>query len=66
MADPPFKMSNKEVIVSLIDKKNILKDDGIIVIHATSKDEIAAEIGSLHLIDRRNYGINSLLFFTKK
>ena len=66
MADPPFKMSNKEEIVSLIDKKNILKDDGIIVIHATSKDEIAAEIGSLHLIDRRNYGINSLLFFTKK
>lgn len=66
MADPPFKMSNKEELITIIDKKELLNNDGIIVMHATSKDEFSPEIGNLIQTDYRKYGLNALIFYTHK
>lgn len=66
VADPPFKMENKEEIISVIEKKKLLNPEGILIMHSTSKDIFHDNIGSLIMTDRRNYGINSLVFFKNK
>lgn len=66
MADPPFKMTNKAELVEAIEKSKLLKDDGILIIHAKKNDDFEIEIGDYIQTDRRNYGINALIFYKNK
>ncbi len=62
--DPPFKEDTLNKILNLILSKNILKDDGLIIIHRHIKDKIKI-IDELEIIEDRKYGI-SKIFFCKK
>lgn len=63
MLDPPFKMEDKQSLLELLEQKELLKDDGIIVIHAKYTDSFDAQIGKLAQTDYRRYGINVLVFY---
>ena len=62
--DPPFKEDTLIKILNLILSKNILKDDGLIIIHRHIKDKIKI-IDELEIVEDRKYGI-SRIFFCKK
>ena len=62
--DPPFKEDTLNEILNLILSKNILKDDGLIIIHRHIKDKIKI-IDELEIVEDRKYGI-SRIFFCKK
>ena len=62
--DPPFKEDTLNKILNLILSKNILKDDGLIIIHRHIKDKIKI-IDELEIVEDRKYGI-SRIFFCKK
>ncbi len=62
--DPPFKEDTLNKILNLILRKNILNDDGLIIIHRHIKDKIKL-IDELEIIEDRKYGI-SKIFFCKK
>lgn len=63
MLDPPFKMENKQSLLELLEQKELLKDNGIIVIHAKYTDSFDNQIGKLVQTDYRRYGINVLVFY---
>jgi 16S rRNA (guanine966-N2)-methyltransferase len=62
--DPPFKEDTLNKILNLILSKNILKDNGLIIIHRHIKDKIKI-IDELEIVEDRKYGI-SRIFFCKK
>lgn len=66
MLDPPFKMENKQSLLELLEQKELLKDNGIIVIHAKYTDSFDEQIGKLVQTDYRRYGINVLVFYQWK
>ncbi len=59
--DPPFKENNLEVLLIHIQKKNILKKSGIIIIHRHKK---ANEIlpNSFKIIEEKTYGLSKITF----
>ena len=62
--DPPFKEDTLNKILDLILRKNILNNDGLIIIHRHIKDKIKI-IDELEIVEDRKYGI-SRIFFCKK
>jgi len=66
-ADPPFPKNGKVNLLKLVDGEDILKDNGLFIIHypAEEKFEWPNEQGKLQFIDERKYG-RSLLRFYKK
>lgn len=63
MVDPPFKMEKKEELLKIIEGKDLLKKNGILIIHLPKKEELSENIGKLHNYDIRSYGLNKILFF---
>ena len=59
--DPPFKEKNLEELLYNINKKNILKKDGIIIIHRHKK-EYDSLPDSLKIIDEKIYGLSKITF----
>ncbi len=66
MIDPPYKWDKKEELINLIDQKDLLKQDGFLIIQLPKKYFISEEIGGLEQFDMRNYGLNTLIFYRKK
>ena len=66
MADPPFKWSNKEKLLKLISNKNLLAENGFLVIHLPKKEELSEEIENLIRYDTRTYGLNTIMFYRNK
>jgi 16S rRNA (guanine966-N2)-methyltransferase len=62
--DPPFKENKLIEILNLILNKNILNDDGLIIIHRHIKDKFEI-IDNLEIVENRKYGI-SKIYFVKK
>ena len=59
--DPPFKEKKIKLLVDIIKSKNILKKDGIMIIHRHKKDNI--EISKdFKVFEVRNYGISKIIF----
>ena len=59
--DPPFKDQNLNKLLNNINKKNILKKIGIIIIHRHKKEnDILPE--SLKIIDKKTYGLSKIIF----
>ena len=59
--DPPFKNIDVERLINLIIKKNLLKENGIIVLHRnkTSKENFP---NKFKIIDERIYGLSRIIF----
>ena len=59
--DPPFKSKNIEDLVKLILNKNILKENGIIIIHRNkvTKEKLP---NSFKIIEERIYGLSKITF----
>jgi 16S rRNA (guanine966-N2)-methyltransferase len=65
-ADPPFPFTGRKDILLQIDKRNILKEDGIIIIHHPSTDKWEETVGSFECFDVRIFGGSVLRFFRNK
>ena len=59
--DPPFKDTNMRDLIELIFNKNLLKKDGIIILHRNkvAKDELP---NFFVVLDERIYGISKIIF----
>ncbi len=59
--DPPFKDTNMRKLIELIFNKNLLKKDGIIILHRNkvAKDELP---NFFVVLDERIYGISKIIF----
>jgi 16S rRNA (guanine966-N2)-methyltransferase len=65
MMDPPFKWAHKEELIRIICEKELLNENGFLVIHLAKKEELPEEIGNLKRYDIRKYGVNVLMFYSK-
>ena len=59
--DPPFKDKNLEELLDNINKKNILKKNGIMIIHRHKKENDSLP-DSLKIIDEKIYGLSKITF----
>ncbi len=58
--DPPYKERKVNLLIDKIKESQILKKNGIIILHRHKKDEI--EISeSLNILEARNYGISKVI-----
>ncbi len=64
-ADPPFPFTGRKEVVMQLDRKDLLKDDGIIIMHHPSSDKWEESVGSFECFDVRKYGGSILRFFRK-
>jgi len=64
-ADPPFPFTRRKEIILQIDKKKILADNGIIIIHHPSSEKWENTVGNFDCIDVRKYGGSVIRFFRK-
>jgi len=58
--DPPYKEEKINIIVDNIKNKEILKKDGILIIHRHRKDNNTIS-NKLNILDERNYGISKII-----
>ena len=58
--DPPYKEKKINILIDNIKKKEILSNDGIIIIHRHKKDNIDVS-KNLNILDERNYGISKII-----
>ncbi|MCD6396138.1 MAG: 16S rRNA (guanine(966)-N(2))-methyltransferase RsmD [Spirochaetaceae bacterium] len=65
-ADPPFPFSGRKEILLQIDKKNILKENGVIILHHPDYDKPDDHIGNFECYDIRKFGESILRFFRKE
>ena len=59
--DPPYKEKKINLLIEKILEKEILKKNGLIVIHRHKKDDISLT-NKLRIIDTRFYGISKIIF----
>ena len=59
--DPPFKSFNIEELIRLIFKKELLKKNGILVLHR-NKNARETLPDFFNIVDQRNYGISKIIF----
>ena len=59
--DPPFKDKNMGKLIELIFNKNLLKENGVIVLHRNkaTKEKLP---NNFKILDERVYGISKILF----
>ena len=58
--DPPYKEKKINFLLNKISKHNILKKNGIVVLHRHKKDNV--EISStFNVFDQRSYGISKII-----
>ncbi len=62
--DPPFPLEGKLKYLELIDKNNILKVDGTLMMHYPDEESFPETIGKLRQYDLRKYGRSQLIFYT--
>lgn len=65
MLDPPFKWPLKQEILQVISDRDLISDDGIVIMHLPKKEELPVEIGNLYRYDVRLYGVNKIMFYEK-
>ena len=62
-ADPPFPFTGRKEIILQIDKRNILTEGGIIIMHHPSSDKWEDTVGGFECYDVRKFGGSILRFF---
>ena len=61
--DPPFKDKNLSIIFRKIKNENLLKENGIIILHR-HKDEKDIILEDFNIIEEKKYGISRIFFFS--
>ena len=61
--DPPYKDKNLQVLLSKIQNSNIIKKNGIIILHR-HKNEIDILPPNFKIIEEKKYGISKISFLT--
>lgn len=66
--DPPYKTDYAEKATEIIIEKNLLNDNGIIIIETDAKEKVIENLQSIDITmyDERKYGRVSLLFLRKE
>ena len=59
--DPPFKNTNIEKLIKLIFSRNLLKENGIIILHR-NKTTVEKFPDYFSILDERIYGISKIIF----
>ena len=64
-ADPPFPMKEKIALIEAVNKKQLVVDGGLFIIHYPKEEHsnMPKEVGSLRCIDERTYGRSLLRFY---
>lgn len=62
--DPPFPYKYRLDLLKIIEKRRLVNDEGLVMIHFPEEDMLPDEIGSLVLKDRRNYGRSIVHFYS--
>lgn len=62
-ADPPYKSGLQEMIIELVEKHELLADEGLLVIEHLKSTPLSGGIGKLQRVSLRNYGQTSLGFY---
>lgn len=66
-ADPPYGSQELDEIMPLLDKKDIISVNGILIVeHPSKKTVMPSEVGNLRLTKQYKYGDTSLSLYTKK
>ncbi|MBQ9206573.1 MAG: 16S rRNA (guanine(966)-N(2))-methyltransferase RsmD [Treponema sp.] len=61
--DPPFPYKYRLDLLKTIEKRNLLKAGGFVMIHYPEEDALPEEIGTLVLKDKRIYGRSIVNFY---
>ncbi len=61
--DPPYKDKNFEKILLKIKNANILKNEGLIIIHRHKKDQEELSY-TFKIVEQKEYGISKILFLS--
>ena len=61
--DPPFKDKNLSIIFRKIKNENLLKENGIIILHR-HKDEKDIFLEDFNIIEEKKYGISRIFFLS--
>lgn len=66
-ADPPFPMSGKVALAQSIDRANLVKNEGLFIIHYPAEEQNGwpQQIGELAFLDERAYGRSLLRFYRR-
>jgi len=65
-ADPPYGSQELDEIIPLLDKKDIISDNGILIVeHSSKRPAMPAMIGNLRLLKQYKYGDTKLSLYMK-
>ena len=64
--DPPFPYRFRADLLRTVDRRSLLNDGGIALIHYPEEDTLPDAIGNLVLTDRRTYGRSVVNFYRQK
>lgn len=64
--DPPFPYRFRLDLLKTIEKRNLVKEGGTVLIHRPSEDPLPEKIGTLERTDKRIYGRSIVDIYTKK
>lgn len=66
-ADPPFAMDEKIELLKKIDEKNLVKENGLFIIHypLQEENEWPNSIGTFFIVDTRKYGKNMIRIYKR-
>lgn len=63
--DPPYEMGKAEQTLEILERENILNDDGIIVVEERKNVTLPSEYIAFKLYDKREYGDTCFWFYRK-
>lgn len=63
LADPPYSLDHAAELLEGLDRQGLLGEDGLICIETAAADPAPAQVGMLHRIDQRRYGLTMLHFY---
>ena len=61
--DPPFPYKYRLDLLKIIEKRNLLNEDGLVMIHFPEEDGLPENIGKFSLKDKRIYGRSIVHFY---
>jgi 16S rRNA G966 N2-methylase RsmD len=61
--DPPYDRQLIEPSLKIIERDNLLRDSGVLIVEHSVREPITAHLGKLNLADQRRYGSTTLSFF---
>jgi len=64
-ADPPFPMAGKVEVLETVAQKQLLAENGRLIMHHPAEDPLPESVGGLVRYDSREYGRSHLAFYAR-